>query len=394
MRRIIFAAAIAFVPAISSAQIIEKVHTTNGSVYSGFISEQQPGTQMSVYAENAYIVFDKADVQNSRKDYYDFNLLSESSKELLRDICDTTSLYLTSFDYKGTHYENLYLKETTEKSYYTYSLIPRTYFLPWNEIHKTAKISPSENPYGIREVVTLKNGERRVGYILEQEVSKGLVLEDLDGVRYNINSNDVLSVLVEKISDKHNLWEQTPLLDRIITADGTMLEGLITSRIMGQHVNLLMKYSDEPQQIPAKNIKKYQKTRNKAFNKYVVDTTKVMRLNDIDATMITLVQEEDAYVRQDVHVNTFTVGTELHLVTKNIPLGKTVAIYEFQVVKKGREKSYVIPVDALPLYETTLTEKDDHKECDLIIRKPGKYYVAIDGFNSGLNVVFEVKKDE
>ena len=394
MRRIIFAAAIAFVPAMSSAQIIEKVHTTNGSVYSGFISEQQPGTQMSVYAENAYIVFDKADVQNSRKDYYDFNLLSETSKEILRDICDTTSLYLTSFDYKGTHYENLYLKETTEKSYCTYSLIPRTYFLPWNEIHKTEKVSPAENPYGIREVVTLKNGERRVGYILEQEMSKGLVFEDLDGVSYNINSNDVLSVLVEKISDKHNLWEQTPLLDRIITADGTMLEGLITSRIMGQHVNLLMKYSDEPQQIPAKNIKKYQKTRNKAFNQYVVDTTKVMRLNNTDATMITLVKEEESYVRQDIHVNTFTVGTELHLVTKNIPHGKTVAIYEFQVVKKGREKSFVIPVDALPIYETTLTEKDDHKECDLIIRKPGKYYVAIDGFNSGLNVVFEQKKEE
>lgn len=394
MRRIILAAAIAFVPAIASAQIIEEVHTKNGSVYSGFISEQQPGTHMSVYAENALIVFDKADVQNSRKDYYDFNLLPELSKELLRDICDTTSLYLTSFDYKGTHYENLYIKETKETTYSTYSLIPRTYFLPWNEVVKTAKVSLKDNPYGIREVVTLKNGERYVGSILEQEISKGIVFEDQNGTRYTFSSNDVLSVLVEKISDKHNLWEQTPLLDRLITSDGTMLEGLITSRIMGQHVNLLMKYSDEPQQILAKNIKKYQKTRNKAFNKYVVDTTKVMRLNDIDATLITLEQDEDVYVRQDVNVNTFNVGTALHLVTKNIPHGKTVAIYEFQVMKKGREKSFVIPVDALPIYETTLTAKDDHEVCDLIIRKPGKYYVAIDGFKTGLNVVFEPLKEE
>jgi hypothetical protein len=110
--------------------------------------------------------------------------------------------------------------------------------------------------------------------------------------------------------------------------------------------------------------------------------------------LITLEQDEDVYVRQDVNVNTFNVGTALHLVTKNIPHGKTVAIYEFQVMKKGREKSFVIPVDALPIYETTLTAKDDHEVCDLIIRKPGKYYVAIDGFKTGLNVVFEPLKEE
>jgi hypothetical protein len=41
-----------------------------------------------------------------------------------------------------------------------------------------------------------------------------------------------------------------------------------------------------------------------------------------------------------------------------------------------------------------LTAKDDQEVCDLIIRKPGKYYVAIDGFKTGLNVVFEPLKEE
>lgn len=394
MRRLLLLAAIFTLPVISSAQVIENVHTKDGSIYSGYISEQLPGTHMSVCTENAYIVFNKAEVVDARKDYYDYNLLSQASKELIRDICDTTSLYLTSFEYRGKHFENLYVKETTDSSLCAYSLTPRTYFFPWSEVVKTSKMPIEEDSYGMREVVTLKSGERLVGHILEQETAQGMTIEDVDGRRHVVKSNDVLSVLAEKISDKHTIWEQTPLLDRVITNDGTMIEGLITSRIIGQNVSMLMRYNTEPQQINVENIRKYQKTRNSAYRKYVVDTTKVVRINDIDATLITLTKDEESYVRTDVNVNTFTVGTELNLVVKNITCGKTVALYEFQAKKKGREQSFLIPADALPIYETTFHDNDDYQECNLIVRKPGKYYIAIDGFETGLNVVFENVKED
>ena len=392
MKRI-FILALLIAPVIASAQVIEEVYSKEGSVYSGYISEQHPGKQMSVYVEYAYMVFNKADVVDSRKDYYDFNLLPDRSKALIRDICDTSSLYLTSLMYKGQHYENLYVKEVSETAYYAYSLAPRTYILPWNSIVKICKVPLEGYPYGIREVVTLKNGERIVGQILEQETAKGMTIKDVDGRLHRVNSNDVLSVLVEKISDKHNMWEQTPLLDRIVTADGTMLEGLITSRILGQNVNLLMKFSSEPQQLRVENIKKYQKTRNKEFNKYVVDTAKIVRLNDADVKLVALVKEKNMYVVKDENFSTFNMGTELSLVIKNIPHGKTVGIYELRTVKKKKIESIVMQADALPVYETTFNKSDDYKECYLVIRKPGKYYISVDGFESGLNVVFENKEE-
>ena len=65
------------------------------------------------------------------------------------------------------------------------------------------------------------------------------------------------------------------------------------------------------------------------------------------------------------------------------------------MVKNGKEHSFVIAEDALPIYETTLNDADDDvKECRLVIRKPGKYYIAVDGFDAGLNVVFEIKKED
>ena len=57
MKRLLILVAILAMPTMSSAQIIEEVHTKNGSKYAGYISEQIPGKQMSVCTESAYIVF-------------------------------------------------------------------------------------------------------------------------------------------------------------------------------------------------------------------------------------------------------------------------------------------------------------------------------------------------
>ena len=66
------------------------------------------------------------------------------------------------------------------------------------------------------------------------------------------------------------------------------MEGFITSRLMGQHVYILQKYGHEAQQISMKNIKKYQKTRNRDYKVFAPDTAKIVRLNDKDAVMLAL----------------------------------------------------------------------------------------------------------
>ena len=389
MKHLVLIALMLIAPLMSSAQVIEEVHTKDGSIYFGFISEQIPGRQMAVYTENAYIVFDKADVVDVREDYYDFNLLSETSKGLIRDLCDTTSLYLTSFKYKGSYFENLYVADSTETTICAHSLCPRTYFVPWAEVLKVSKALREEEPYGLREVVTLTSGERFEGQIMEQNTASGMTIRDMDGGLHI--SGDVQSILIEKISNKHDIWVQAPLLDRVITSDGSVLEGLITSRILGKSVSVLLKSTSEVHKVNVEDIERYQKTRNSVFEKYVLDTTQTVCLNDVKVKLVTLMYEDGYYMNSDAEFNTIVGGMEISLMLKNVPHGKTIAIYEYKVKKSGRDLTYIIPEDALPIYETTLSWNDDKEceECTLLVRKSAKYYIAVDGMEKGVNVIFE-----
>lgn len=400
MYKVIIILAACFLTFGASAQRIDKIQTKDGSFYNGFISEQVPGKQVMIYAENASVIFRKKEILNQRKDYYDFQQLSESSKDLIRGVCDTTALQLCAFEYRGNYYENLYIGETADSTVRVLALTPRTYIVPWKDLYKTSRLSFNDDPYGIRDVVTLKSGERLVGQIVEQEISKAMSIREQNGNIRAIDAGDVLSVMSERISEKHPLWDQTPLLDRVVFDNGTMMEGFITSRLMGQHVNMLMRYSHDPQMIPMKNIRKYQKTRNRDYKEYAPDTAKVVRLCDKDVELLCLDEKDGVYVYRDTLVHTYFTGTELMLAVKNIPHDRTLALYEFVPVdeksgsrKKDKPEIMAIPVEANPVYETRLYEEDGFMVCDVIARKAGKYFLTVDGFSAGLNLVF-VNKSE
>lgn len=392
------------VSSAASAQIIDKVQTKNGSYYNGFISEQVPGSQVMVYAENASIVFKKKDMTNQRKDYYDFSRLTESSKEIIRNHCDTASLQLASFEYKGTYYENMYLGEAMDSTVRALALTPRTYIIPWNDLLKTSRVSLNTEPYGIRDIVTLKSGERMIGQITEQEIGKTMLLKDQNGVSHMIKASEVLSIMSERISDKYSLWEQSPLLDRIVLDNGTSMDGFITSRLLGQHISLLMRYSHDAQQISMKNIKKYQKTRNAEYKVFAPDTAKVIMLNNIKVVPVSLEKEEGAYAQKDTLEHTYFVGSDLKLALKNVSYAKTAALYEYtevqekssimDIIKKDKKVMLEILESAQPIYETPFIEEDGYMVCNLVARKPGKYFLTIDGFNAGLNLVFVNKSEK
>lgn len=406
MRRIIMLIAASSMAFAASAQTIDRIYTKDGSVYNGFISEQVPGKQVMIYAENASIVFKQKDMQNQRKDYYEFDRLSESSKEIVRHITDTTSLQLASFEYKGAYYENLYMNEVLDSTIRAHALTPRTYIIPWNDLIKTSRVATNENPYGTRDIVTLKSGERLIGQITAQEISKTMTIRTETGVIRTINVGDILSIMSERISEKHTLWEQTPLLDRLVLDGGATMEGFITSRLMGQHVYILQKYGHDAQQIAMKNIRKYQKTRNRDYKVFSPDTAKVVRLNEREVVPLNLESKEGGYVRKDTLVNTFFTGTELHLSLKNLTHDKRVALYEFipaeskfestikNMWKKEKDEVLIIPTDSHPVYETPLIEEDGFMVCEIVVRKAGKYYLTIDGFNAGLNLIFVNKSEK
>lgn len=396
MRKIIFTAVACVISLSAAAQCLDKIMTKDGSYYNGFVSEQTPGKQVLVYAEHASMVFKQKDIKNLREDYYDYNRLSKEAKAEIKHMCDTSSLRLSSFEYNGRYYENMYVSNRLDSTVVVLSLTPRTYVIPWTDLLRIKKISVNDQPYGIREIVTLKGGERLVGQIVDQEISKSMVFMTDNGVRRSIPMSDVLSILSEKISDKFTLWEQLPLLDRLIDTNGNKLEGFITTRLVGQHVNILPKYGHVAQQVSTKNILKYQKTSNPDYAVFSPDTAKVLKINHRDVETVSLEERAHLYPVCDTLFQNFFVNAELNLSLKNVSHAKTVAVYKYGKVKvkfsfknlfkKEKPEKFGIAKNAVPVYETTFMENDEWKKCMVIIREPGKYFLAIDGFKSGVNL--------
>lgn len=395
MRKFILVAVAGLLGVSATAQSIDEIQTKDGSVYSGYISEQEPGKQVYIYAENASLKFKEAEMTDLRKDYYNFNLLPETSKQIVRESGDTTSLYLSSFHYKGAYYENFLIYERLDSTVRAYAMTPRTYIVPWKEIVKTSVVSVNNDPYGIQSIITLKSGERLVGQITEQEISETMTLLDTDGHIHVIKAGDVLSIMSEKIAEKNTIWEQTPLLDRVVFRNGSYLEGFITSRLMGQYVNLLVKHSDVPQQIAMKDISKYQKTRNSEFKAYAPDTAKVVLLNDKEIALLNIPEEDEAVVYDELSAYTSAAGDEVVLSLKNITCDKTLAMYEYhpdENASKGGKKNnaetlFVVDRNSHPVYEALFIEDDGFMRCHIIVRKPGKYFLAVNGFYSGINLI-------
>lgn len=404
MRRLLFIGLALSMSIVATAQSIDKIQSKDGSIYYGFISEQIPGKQVMVYAENASLVFNKKEMQNQRKDYYDFNLLSEDSKSRIRHITDTASLNLLSFEYKGRYFENMYITERLDSTIIALALTPRSYIIPWKDVSKTSRLTQNDDPYGIRDIVTLKNGERITGQVIEQEISKTLTIKDEKGIPHKLNTKDILSILSEKISEKHTIWEQAPLLDRVIFNNGSEVEGFITSRVMGQNLNIITKNSSITQAHSAKDVKKYQKTRNRDYVAYAPDTAKVVLLNDKGVVLQGLKAEDGLYAFKDTLSTTVLVGSVLKIKIKNIPHQKTAALYEYtkldsatnpiRSILKKDEIKFAIFTDTTPIYETVFTEEDNYLIAEVTVRKSGQYFLAIDGFDSGLNIKVEAKLED
>lgn len=382
----------------ASAQCIDKILTKDGSEYVGFISEQVPGKQVLVFAEHASIVFKHKEMQNVRTDHYSFNLLSDEAKAIASKLCDTAFFKLSSFEYKGRYYENMHIGDRIDSTVRVHAFTPRTYIIDWKNLVKTVRLSQNTDPYGIKDVVTLKQGERLTGQIVSQKISESLVLLLDNGLKREIKNSDILSIMSEKISDKHTLWNQTQLLDRIIFKNGGEAVGFITSRVMGQNINMLSRHAHHSEQYPMKNILKFQKTPNPDYLPYTVDTVKVLTLNSRKAELVALEEKDGAYVMCDTLFQNFigeTSNMTLTLSLKNIEHAKNIALYEYveldvpfslKPIFKKKEPAFGILVGARPVYRAALEKNGEFMTSEVVIDKYGKYFLSIDGFKSGINL--------
>ena len=133
--------------------------------------------------------------------------------------------------------------------------------IDWDKVEKTERLARLGQK-GLLDIVLLKNGKYLKGHIVEQIIGVQMKFVLVDGTEQTIPSEDVFTIASEPSDMERSLWNQIEFLDRIYLKNGKIIEGFITSRLMGKSVIIVEKGNDEEKTVPLTDITKYVKNVN------------------------------------------------------------------------------------------------------------------------------------
>lgn len=252
----------------AAAQNIDQVYLKDGSVYEGYISEQVPGKSISVTTEKATVFVDSDDITS----------ISYANKEVAQ-LAEPFRLWVKENQPRSRSIEVATLVIKNNRQLQDVVVLERGVRMKvlsftkelnvfgWNDLLKTTRTPYVENAkMGIRDVVTMKDGARYEGQIIEQMLCAAQIkIRTLEGDIYSVDTKDLLSIRSEKINDDAALWKQTPLLDKVELKSGEAFEGFIISRISGVDITILVHDTGIEKTIPLERIAKYCRTPNPSY---------------------------------------------------------------------------------------------------------------------------------
>lgn len=258
----------------------------------------------------------------------------------------------------------------------------------WKDIKRTEKILPENGKTGIRERIGLASGETVTGHIAVQNIGKDIIVKTGNRTR-TIPVSDIVEIKSEAVSRDLPLWEQAPLLDRLVMKDGSVIEGFIVSRKMGESVSIMQKNRFKSTTCTLAEIVKYQKVENSEFK--AVDRGYSISVNGKDAV---LADVEAAYdiVRVDIsglvqiplEEDSFTVEVSDFDVDANVKLFRLK--YDDRNGDAGTE-AYSFSMSDKPSAESAAGNRSDGG-CSITVhvRKQGIYFLCLKGFEKGIVV--------
>lgn len=254
-----------------TAQNTDYIFVKNGSSYEGYISKQEPGVSISVTAQQATLFVESEKITDLQIVTKEVGSLSDSMHNWVNKNCaGMTEMEVASLKISGVQYDDMLVLEKGAR-YKLLSFKTREYKLAWGDIVKTRK---NEDFYkkgsGICDVVTLKNGKRFKGTIIEQVIGVELKIKNEKNSVETIRFADILSIHSEQVNYNTDIWQQLPLLDKVELKGGIVRTGFISSRMMGQSIIFIEQSSLVERSIALKDIVKYYKLVNP---KYVTPST-------------------------------------------------------------------------------------------------------------------------
>lgn len=378
----------------ANAQIVEKVYTSDGSIYEGYISEQIPGKSISVYAEIATLKFNKDSLKSVQENVRRISIFGETAKAWIKKHADTNSIVLSSFEYCGSHYDNLKILDRGQSEITAVCLTPKTYRVNWADVTRTEKITKEGSTYRFMDIITLINGRRIEGFITEQIIGKSIKIKTPEGTVYSVNNGDILSIGIEAIEKNTHPLQQALLLDKLTLYNGSECQGCITSRVM-QRVgsendkSIYIKTNSSEEEFPVKmsDISKYSKIPNPEYVEYIpveVDTTMRITVNGTETTIAETIRDDKYYYGIDTSIVRVNARANVCIQLENIDCKEIASIFK-TVVRKYKLKgdieyygknypSFCEQEDEELLYQIKKIS-DSKYAVELIFKDKGVYFI-------------------
>ena len=380
------------------AQDFETIYTSSGNTYKGYISEQIPGSTVSVYALEATLTLVMNDIQNLRDEYRELSRLPYTAQQYFQSIGDSTAyVKLCSFDYHGAVVDDALLLSRTNDSLHVRLFTPKTYRLAWRDIHKVQKNITDNTSNNILDVVTLKDGSELKGRVIEQVMGKTLTIYQNDTTQTTIPASNISNLRID-ISAVDDAFNQIPLLDVLTLKDDSLLSGIVLSRMMGKHITILLADSKQEKVIPLTEIRSYQKIQNPNYDKTIM-THKMIQLDSIDTIEDIVVLLNGSVIDQDSIVKYEDSENTMYVLMRNTNTVKpadsiSITLRDYAadslIVYKLREHKNVLQKSSLPsscptfdrseepyLQCVCTAKEDDEKEAQFVLPDKGKYIVLI-----------------
>lgn len=376
-----------------SAQSYEQVHLSDGSVLEGFICEQVPGSSVSVRVSKATYVAASDSLQSSSERKVPVkDLPSDAWRSwVMAQPNAIEKVALSNLKFDNTEFRNVLVLENGPMIRFL-SLDNTTRTFPMENVVKIVREPMEKNVFsGLKDVVTLDNGTRFSGRIVEQVPGKTIKIAIDDISSATVNVANVVSMQSVPITSELTVLEQAPLLDRVyIEGSSKPVEGVITLRSMADNPTVAIVTKNGRQSIPMENVTKYCKVKN---NNVVVLRDREMTpgavlLNGKDAWFAQL-QEQNGYFILDENASMvakpgdkITVEANLENPDASIYLIRAYSEYIPDPMSKETLKRDVFKYR--DLVERTLPYQRKstplgHVKVDFAVHEPGDYILFLQG---------------
>ncbi len=402
------------------AVVVQKIILKNGSVLNGYIQQQDGNGGMTVSTDNAIICLENKNVtvnDNQRN----INTLPEVWKEwaekndAFNGLGDRRTLSLSnvsvsmgqsvdsvvggkrkipSFEQRLKRekigFNDVRILETGTNIKFL-EMSPNVYHVTWSDIASIRTEKRAKNVLsGLERTYELANGSKVMGEYAG-ETENTVSVWNKNGYAETVNFADINVVTISGINQQQSIFEQTPLLDKVVKTDDTPIVGLITEynykgKKQADRYITVWQEGYSPRPIKMSEIKSLEKIIN---NKCDIKTDIILQSGDVrlnrDTVSFTTVKEDEDML----YVDGKTYIKELRL-EKGMP---TVLSLEYYADDKPNTAQFVLvkvakaTMKKKPVYRFTYkdlvnnvvntksveTSVNNTTRCDYEVSTPGVY---------------------